>query len=156
MPHKQRQSMAFSKDGKHFFNPARAREHDRNAAAPKPGDNRSEGGHVEGGKKTEYFSPDHPENPSPGKHHVVVHHADGSEEHSDHESHGEAHDHARNMTDEGQGDGGTQGSAEEGVCPDCGGAMVDGKCEECGYEEAVDVDGDHDGDGADLGDSDNY
>lgn len=143
--------MVFSKKlNKNFHNPAVMRDHERNADAPKPREAfekvRKGAGHTNGEDHggvvgTEVHSPDSPNNPSPGNHHVVVHHADGHEEHSDHASAEEAQRHA----EEAGGDGGEEksglmddqdGDDEAGVCPECGGAMVDGRCQECGYEDS--------------------
>lgn len=156
--------MAFSKKlNRHFHNPAVMRDHERNADAPKPGEAfdkvRNGAGHEGDGQdhggvvKAEVHSPDSPDNPSPGQHHVVLHHADGHEEHSDHATAEEAHAHAAEASGgdgeerSSQEDGQVGSEAEEGVCPDCGGAMVDGKCQECGYEDGSGSGGDQDEDG---------
>ena len=65
----------------------------------KPGEPAPEHGKPEHGKhhgkphKAEHFRPESPENTSPGKHHTVLHHADGQEEHMDHASADDAMNH---------------------------------------------------------------
>lgn len=137
--------MAFSqKLGKHFHNPAVMRQHERDSEKPKPeaapGKLEKAAGHGDQGEhggvvKAEVHHPEGPENPSPGKHHVVLHHADGHEEHSDHETAEEAHSHAQEAAADPDHDGDVHEDMEAETCPECGAKMEGGECPECGYKE---------------------
>ncbi len=125
---------------KNFHNPAIMRQHERDSAktgmsgAVSAGKKPQMDAHEEHGGEAQHFEhhgPEHPENPSPGKHHTVATYEDGHEEHRDHaDSQGAMEHHAEAM-----------GGGEE-TCPECGGKMEGGSCPECGYG---------DGDGEEMG-----
>jgi rubrerythrin len=134
-----------SKGGKYFANPAVGRQHDRDAEA-KPVAREPEIDDGEPGKgksivhKVEIHAPDSVENPSPGQHHTVTTDADGNEEHADHASAEEAHQHAGEAMGVGEDHdlGGEQEDdpeAQAEICPECGAEMQGGTCPECGYTD---------------------
>jgi len=89
----------------------------------------------DGPHRVTIHGPNDPENPSPGNHHTVTHHADGSEEHADHASAEEAGAHASEQLGGHElGDPGEDAGEEQAeVCPECGAEMEGGTCPECGY-----------------------
>lgn len=71
-----------------------------------------------------------------GKAHVIAHHEDGHAETHQHANVQEAHDHASDLMAGGDsmGSSGQVDDDSEGECPECGGAMKDGTCQQCGYK----------------------
>lgn len=130
-----------SKGGKFFNNPAIGRQHDKDEAAGK-GVAREEkiddgepgpSGHNDVHQVTMHY-PDDPENPSPGQHHSVTRHADGSEDAVDHASADEMHQHVTGGEDHELGDADEdQPDGETEICPNCGAEMQGGECPNCGY-----------------------
>lgn len=115
--------MPVGKDGKHYFNPAIMKHNEGKAAAgakgqQEPGD----------GEHTMPEAPAHSHHTfrhEDGSYHSTTHHADGTQEETEHATHEHAVEHQKAMFHE---DGGS-----DGKCPDCGGKMVNGSCEDCGY-----------------------
>jgi hypothetical protein len=130
------------KSGKYFANPAIGRQHERESSAKQPEPQESsaaEDGHGSNVHSVTMHHPDDPKNPSPGSHHSVTRQADGNEEHADHASAEEMHQHAGDAMGVGSDDHELGGPEEEDpdateeICPECGAEMQGGTCPECGY-----------------------
>lgn len=70
-----------------------------------------------------------------GTAHVTAHHADGHVASHQHPHVQAAHDHAQDLMSGGDSMRSDGAVDTEDTCPNCGGSMIGGKCETCGYEK---------------------